>query len=413
MSVSKEDGEGPSDAVYDPSNYDLIKRLLGLAWRYRLSCLKVLALQLFLLLLTLGGLGFTGLGIDYLRSHVQPGSTAPTWPLGFVPPGAWSPLMVIGLVAALVLLFALFRGILTYIYSVEVAKLVQARIVVDLRSAVYEKLQRMSFKFFDANFRVYAGPKVGDIAIAKRKATAGAWTHLAVTRSTAGDVKIYINGELDTAGAKRSTATFDGLNIGQSTPPNAGTAGELMEFRVWKTERRPQQIRENFDRRFAGASKLPQGLAHYFPFGADPTKLSSGAKIAAVAEAPKLLNEAEAKKENERLAKFRAIAARPGADAARGKPLFTGICLSCHNVGAEGAGAAPPLDGSGHRDLDSLLRAVLTPDAAVEPGYRVYRIETKDGRLAEGFLVKHDENYSSDDGSYDPDHPYGDESDQA
>ena len=31
------------------------------------------------------------------------------------------------------------------------------------------------------------------------------------------------------------------------------------------------------------------------------------------------------------------------------------------------------------------------PNAAVEPGYRVYRVETHDGRLAEGFLVKHDE----------------------
>ena len=50
------------------------------------------------------------------------------------------------------------------------------------------------------------------------------------------------------------------------------------------------------------------------------------------------------------------------------------------------------LDGSGHRDLDSLLRAVLTPNAAVEPGYRAYRVETHDGRLAGGFMVKHDEN---------------------
>jgi cytochrome c-type biogenesis protein CcmE len=32
---------------------------------------------------------------------------------------------------------------------------------------------------------------------------------------------------------------------------------------------------------------------------------------------------------------------------------------------------------------------------------------------SDSMLVKHDENYSSDDGSYDPEHPYGDESDQA
>ena len=32
---------------------------------------------------------------------------------------------------------------------------------------------------------------------------------------------------------------------------------------------------------------------------------------------------------------------------------------------------------------------------------------------SDSMLVKHDENYTSDDGSYDPEHPYGDESDQA
>jgi cytochrome c-type biogenesis protein CcmE len=32
---------------------------------------------------------------------------------------------------------------------------------------------------------------------------------------------------------------------------------------------------------------------------------------------------------------------------------------------------------------------------------------------SDSMLVKHDENYTSDDGSYDPEHPYGDESDEA
>ncbi len=243
------------------------------------------------------------------------------------------------------------------------------------------------FNFFAESFRVYGGPGVGDLAVATRKAVPGAWTHYAVTRSARGEIHIYINGELDTPGSKRSGATWAGLNIGQTTPADAGTAGELMEFRVWDVERSADEIRANFDRRLLAAD----GLARAFPFGGDPRKLHGAAAISAVAEAPHLLDEAEAAREEERLAKFRAIAQQPG-DAGRGRVLFKAVCLSCHTVAGEGAAAGPPLDGSGHRDLDSLLRAVLTPNAAVEPGYRAYRVETHDGRLAEGFMVKHDEN---------------------
>ena len=245
--------------------------------------------------------------------------------------------------------------------------------------------------FYDGVFRVYGGQQHGDVAVASKPITPGAWTHLAVTRSAAGDFQIFTNGELDAKGGKRLPILFKGLNIAYTTAPGGGTSGELMEFRIWNKERSAEEIRANFNRRFAGSTSTPEGLVHYFPHGGPADKLSGGAQISAVAEAPHLLDEAEAAREEERLAKFRAIAQKPG-DAARGKVLFESICLSCHMVGGKGAGAAPPLDGSGHRDLDSLLRAVLTPDAAVEPGYRAYRVETHDGRLAEGFMVKHDAN---------------------
>jgi putative heme-binding domain-containing protein len=41
--------------------------------------------------------------------------------------------------------------------------------------------------------------------------------------------------------------------------------------------------------------------------------------------------------------------------------------------------------------LDGVLRNLLTPNAAMEPGYRVYRAELADGSLKEGFLVSEDE----------------------
>ncbi|HSJ04105.1 MAG TPA: c-type cytochrome, partial [Verrucomicrobium sp.] len=92
----------------------------------------------------------------------------------------------------------------------------------------------------------------------------------------------------------------------------------------------------------------------------------------------------------EKLAKYKAVAQRPG-DAKAGQPLFAGICLSCHTLAGKGGNLAPALDGSGHRDLDGLLRALITPNAAMEGGYRAFRIDTRDGRLVEGFLVTRDD----------------------
>ncbi|MCF3649925.1 ABC transporter ATP-binding protein [Synoicihabitans lomoniglobus] len=139
------------------TNAVLIRRLFGLAWRYRADCLKVLGLQLFLLLLGLSGLSFTGLGIDYIRyvlaqrEVIGPVIPFPVGPLGLSLPPSWPPLQVVGLVAGAILSFALLRAVLNFSYTIAVNRLVQERLVVDLRGEIYEKLQRLSFRFFDAN----------------------------------------------------------------------------------------------------------------------------------------------------------------------------------------------------------------------------------------------------------------------
>ena len=135
---------------HEPDNWVLVRRLFGLAWRYRLHCLQVLGIQLVLLTLGIGGLSFTGLGIDYIRHRIDHS------PLGanrlhFLLPDGWPPLHVLGLLAGLILLFALVRAGLNYVYAVSVNRLVQQKLVVDLRSEAYDKLQRLSFRFFDAN----------------------------------------------------------------------------------------------------------------------------------------------------------------------------------------------------------------------------------------------------------------------
>jgi len=132
------------------SNAALIGRMLGLGWRYRARCLLVIAQQMLRVVLQLAGLGMIGLGIDVLRSYVDPTATAPNWPLGIHPPASWSPLAVTATIAAGIALFSLAHAFVRFLAEVSKARLVE-RIVVDLRSRVYARLQRLSFRFFDAN----------------------------------------------------------------------------------------------------------------------------------------------------------------------------------------------------------------------------------------------------------------------
>ena len=133
-----------------PTNGELIRRLFALTWHYRRGCLKVLSVQLVLLTMGLVGLSLTGLGIDYIRHKV---SSVPLSPnrLHLALPDDWPWQQVLGLLAGLILLLALMRAVLNYVYFVSVNKLVQQQLVVDLRGQVYDKLQRLSFRFFDVN----------------------------------------------------------------------------------------------------------------------------------------------------------------------------------------------------------------------------------------------------------------------
>ncbi len=134
----------------NPSNAALIRRLLGLAWRYRLDCLRVVGQQMLLVSLGLAGLGLVGLAIDVIRHAVDPQVAAPRWPWGREVPADWPALGIVAAIAASIVLVSLVQSSLRYHTAVVVARLSQ-RIVVQLRSDVYDKLQRLSFRFFDAN----------------------------------------------------------------------------------------------------------------------------------------------------------------------------------------------------------------------------------------------------------------------
>ena len=127
----------------------LIKRLLRLTWSYRYRCLLVFGYQLLLLSLGLIGLSFTGLAIDVVRQALEPGAPAPRWPFDVSLPVSWTPLAAVLALGGSVLAMAGVRAVLNYSYAIEVARLVQLEIVPALRSRIYDKLQRLSFRFFD------------------------------------------------------------------------------------------------------------------------------------------------------------------------------------------------------------------------------------------------------------------------
>jgi ATP-binding cassette, subfamily B, bacterial len=137
-------------AESDSSNARLIRRLLGLAWRYRLDCIRVVVQQVLLVAMGLVGLGLAGLGIDVIRHAVDPAAAPPRWPWLVDVPAHWPPLAVVAGIAAGIVLVAFIQSSLRYRTALVVARLSQ-QIVVQLRSDVYDKLQRLSFRFFDAN----------------------------------------------------------------------------------------------------------------------------------------------------------------------------------------------------------------------------------------------------------------------
>jgi len=178
----------------------LLRFLLRFAWKYRLGCIRVLVLQVGLVTLGLLGLGLMGVGVDYIRHQAAvgarsaecgvrnaergvpsaergaqnaesgirdpssappaalptppppaPSAKPPKWPFGLRPAPDAPPMQVLLALAGAILAFALVRAGLNYLYTVSVTDLVQGQIVVDLRSQVYDKMQRLSFRFFDAN----------------------------------------------------------------------------------------------------------------------------------------------------------------------------------------------------------------------------------------------------------------------
>jgi putative membrane-bound dehydrogenase-like protein len=234
----------------------------------------------------------------------------------------------------------------------------------------------VDMNFFGGKFRVYAGPELHDVCVTNKPMTPDLWTHLAVTRDAKGHLRIYQNGELDAEGGKPAPQKWENCRIGWSGP-NRGTEGALMEFRMLPRAKTAAEIRAGFDR------TDPTDRTDL----TNPQKLGKGARLAKTIDTPPLLTEEQAKALDAKFQKYSALAAKGKPQA--GQPLAA-LCMACHQIGNTGGQIGPNLSGAGAMGLEAVLRNILTPNAAMEPGYRIYRVEMKNGDLVDAFYVSED-----------------------
>jgi ATP-binding cassette subfamily B protein len=149
LKASETDNPIAADERY--STHELVRRLFALAWRFRADCVWSVVLSLILLLLGIMGLKLLGLVIDVIRRALDPTLPVPAYPFGWNPPAGWTALQIVAAIAVTIMVLAMLRAALTYIYNMITARLTQGEIVPTLRAQLYAKLQRLSFSFFDVH----------------------------------------------------------------------------------------------------------------------------------------------------------------------------------------------------------------------------------------------------------------------
>ena len=71
---------------------------------------------------------------------------------------------------------------------------------------------------------------------------------------------------------------------------------------------------------------------------------------------------------------------------ARGQNVFQQNCGICHQIGGQGGNIGPQLDGIGNWGLQSLSEKILDPNRNISKAFVNYKIELKDGRIAQGLF---------------------------
>jgi len=143
-----------------------------------------------------------------------------------------------------------------------------------------------------------------------------------------------------------------------------------------------QLLTKLVDKKIISAEEIPHNIAQRI---GDIIKKGATAKTAdAIFKNAETRSKADEKAATSKIdAIIKHIAKNPG-NVETGKAVFTGMCLSCHVVGKDGAGIGPALDGSANRDTNHLLTAILKPNEAAESAYILYRVTESSGHITEG-----------------------------
>jgi ATP-binding cassette subfamily B protein len=126
-----------------------LRRLLGIAWSHRTDCLQLLGLQLILVVFTVAVFVLTGIAIDFIRHCADANVPAPSLPF-FIPKDSDNVATLWWLSGGIVIV-ALLRAALSFVFGLVSVRFMHGRIVVNLRAQVFAKLQQLSFRFFDSN----------------------------------------------------------------------------------------------------------------------------------------------------------------------------------------------------------------------------------------------------------------------
>ena len=246
-----------------------------------------------------------------------------------------------------------------------------------------------TFNFRQRKLSVSLGPGEEDVITADAVMEPERWTHVAVTRNGRGKFKIYIDGELNSSNGKVWQRPLKGLDIGRAASDRDGTAGFLAEFRVWDLERNEDEIWQSFQRTFRDEAR-PIHLLHYFSGTESWGELNGNAMIEYIQDFPSLMTGKEVRALREKFDTVSSHAAQSG-NPTLGEEIFAEMCMACHVVGGKGFDMGPSLDGVGANDIESLLRAILTPNAGVEAGFRTLRVQTRNGDIFDGLYLGEDE----------------------
>lgn len=86
------------------------------------------------------------------------------------------------------------------------------------------------------------------------------------------------------------------------------------------------------------------------------------------------------------LANYANVASLKG-DATKGAALFTASCAACHAYRGLGHALGPDLATFRTKPVGDFLTAILDPNAAIEPKYIAYNVDTKDDRALTGLVI--------------------------